>query len=118
MRSDKRRVLVVEDDPLTTGAIKMLLEWEGYQVDCAANGLEALNHLRKLGEKPDVILLDVVMPVLDGRQFREQQKDDPEIHDIPVIVVSAADTFALDAADYIQKPFLPQELLQAVHSQM
>jgi CheY-like chemotaxis protein len=94
------------------------VEGEGYQVDCAANGQEALNCLRNMEEKPDVILPDVVMPILDGRQFRERQKDDPAIQDIPVVVVPAADTFALDAADHIQKPFLPQELLKAVRSQI
>jgi len=117
MRSDKRRVLVVEDDPLTARAIKMVLEWDGYLVDCAANGLEALNRLRQMEAKPDVILLDVMMPVLDGQQFRQQQISDPAFNDIPVVVATAANNFSLDAADYVQKPFQPQELLRAIRSQ-
>ena len=71
-----KRILVVEDDSITSGAVKMVLEWEGYRVDCAANGREALNHLRQADEKPKLILLDVMMPVLDGHQFREEQKRD------------------------------------------
>lgn len=119
MSSDKcildKRILLVEDDASTAGAIKTVLQWEGYHVDCAANGQEALNQLRQPGLKPDVILLDIRMPVMDGRQFREEQKRDPIINDIPVVVVSG-DVLAssVDASDHIQKPFLPRELLEAI----
>ena len=117
MGSDKR-ILIVEDDSLTSGAIKMLLEWEGYHVDCAANGLEALHHLRQADEKPDLILLDVMMPILNGYQFREEQKRDPAINPIPVIVVSVIDSaFSPDASGHIQKPFQPEQLLEAIRSQ-
>jgi CheY-like chemotaxis protein len=117
MRSNKR-ILVVEDDSITSGAVKMVLEWEGYLVDCAANGRDALNHLRQTREKPNVILLDVMMPVLDGHQFREEQKRDPAINSIPVVVVSAADlASSLDASRHIHKPFQPEELLDAIRSQ-
>jgi CheY-like chemotaxis protein len=117
MSSDKR-ILVVEDDPITSGAVKMVLEWEGYHVDCAVNGQEALNHLRQSEEKPDLILLDVMMPILNGYQFREEQKRDPSIDSIPVIVVSAVDSASsLDASGHIYKPFHPEELLDAIRSQ-
>jgi CheY-like chemotaxis protein len=58
-----------------------------------------------------------MMPVLDGKQFRQQQKCDPAVNDIPVVVASAAHNFSLDAADYVQKPFQPQELLRAIRGQ-
>jgi CheY-like chemotaxis protein len=117
MSSDKH-ILVVEDDAITCGAVKMVLEWEGYHVDCAANGQEALNRLRQSEEKPDLILLDVTMPILDGHQFREEQMHDSDINGIPVIVVSAADIeSSLDASGYIHKPFHPEELLEAIRSQ-
>ena len=113
-----RRILVVEDDSLTSGAIKMVLEWEGYDVDCAANGQEALDHLRQAEEKPDLILLDLMMPILDGHQFREEQMHDPDINHIPVVVVSALDvSLTLDASGHIHKPFKPEELLQAIRCQ-
>jgi CheY-like chemotaxis protein len=116
--SSTKRILVVEDDSITSGAVKMVLEWEGYCVDCAANGREALNHLRQSEEKPSLILLDVMMPVLDGHQFREEQKRDPALDSIPVVVVSAADLdSSLDASGHIHKPFQPEELLEAIHRQ-
>ena len=113
-----KRILVVEDDPITCGAVKMVLEWEGYHVDCAVNGQEALNRLRQSEEKPDLILLDVMMPILNGYQFREEQKRDPSIDSIPVVVVSAvAIASSLDASGHIHKPFKPEELLEAIRSQ-
>lgn len=114
-----KHILVVEDDRLTAGAIKMVLEWEGYRVDCAANGQEALNHLLQSEEKPDLILLDLMMPVMDGQQFREEQKCDPAIDGIPVVVVSVVDSAtSQDASGYVRKPFLPEELLAAIRNQL
>ena len=116
--SSGKRILVIEDDPLTAGAVKMFLEWEGYRVDCAADGREALIRLRRSERKPDLILLDVMMPVLVGRQFREEQKRDPALSSIPVVVVSAADiASSLDASGLVRKPFLPEELLGAIRRQ-
>jgi CheY-like chemotaxis protein len=109
-----KSVLLVEDDPLTRGAMRMVLEWEGYRVCCAANGQEALDLLHQ-GERPSLILLDIAMPVLDGRQFRAEQEKDPALAQIPVIVVSGTAVAAtVEAAGHIQKPFLPGELLEAI----
>jgi CheY-like chemotaxis protein len=108
-----KKILVVEDDALTRGAIKMLLEWEDYRVDCAADGEEALGLLR-LGEKPSLILLDARMPGRDGWCFREEQRTDPDLAGIPVVVISGADASSLDAAGHIRKPFEPAELLEQV----
>jgi CheY-like chemotaxis protein len=109
-----RSILLVEDDEIVRRAIQMVLEWEGYQVDCASNGQEALDMLRA-GARPGLILLDVMMPVLDGGQFREEQKRDPELASIPVIVVSAASFAAsVDAVSLVRKPFEVEELLNAI----
>jgi CheY-like chemotaxis protein len=107
-------VLIIEDDEIIRRAMQMVLEWEGYRVDYATNGQEALDYLRA-GGRPSVILLDVMMPVLDGEKFREQQLADPELTAIPVIVVSAA-RFAtsVDGACHVNKPFEVQELLKAI----
>jgi len=110
-----RSILLVEDDEIIRRAMQMVLEWEGYQVDCASNGQEALDFLHA-GARPSLILLDVMMPVLDGEQFRQQQKEDPALASIPVIVVSAASfSSAIDAVYHVRKPFEVQDLLNAIH---
>jgi CheY-like chemotaxis protein len=109
-----KSVLLVEDDDLVRGAMKMVLEWEGYRVTCAANGRDALELLRASGP-PSVIMLDLMMPVLDGWQFCQQQKQDPALAAIPVVIVSAAHGAAeVEASGHVRKPFQPEELLQAI----
>lgn len=112
-----KSILLVEDDPLVRGAMKMVLEWEGYQVACTGNGREALDYLRS-GHRPTLILLDIMMPVLDGRQFRREQQEDPELASIPVVIVSAADVAAtVNANAYLQKPFQVADLIEAIRHQ-
>ena len=109
----RESVLVVEDSPLMQGAMKMILEWEGYRVSCAANGREALDRLRD--ERPGLILLDLHMPVMDGWQLRDELKQDPDLAAIPIITVSGmvnADSF--DGAGCVHKPFEPEELLAVI----
>lgn len=114
-----RTILLVEDDEIVRRAIQMVLEWEGYHVQCANNGQEALDVLRSGHTQPCLILLDIMMPVLDGEQFRQQQLRDPSIASIPVIVVSAASfAEAVSAVHHIHKPFEVQELLDAIHEQL
>lgn len=111
-------ILLVEDDEIVRRAIQMVLEWEGYRVVCAVNGQEALDQLRS-GYRPSLILLDIMMPVLDGEQFRRVQLNDPNLASIPVIVVSAA-AFAdsIHAAHHVRKPFEVQDLLHLIHEQV
>jgi CheY-like chemotaxis protein len=109
---------LVEDDELLRGAMKMVLEWEGYRVACAGDGRQALDYLRSR-ERPSLILLDVALPVLDGVRFREWQRRGPSLAAVPVVVVSglgAAD--CPEAAAHARKPFDPQELLEAVRRQV
>jgi CheY-like chemotaxis protein len=109
-----KTVLIIEDDSLIRGAMKMLLEWEGYRVDCAVNGEEGLDRLRGMA-LPSIILLDLMMPVLDGWQFMEERRQDPTLAAIPVIVVSALEEAENHwGAEHIRKPFQPPELLEAV----
>ena len=113
-----RRILIVEDDDLIRRAVQMVLEWEGYQVDCATNGQEALNYLQA-GHRPRLIVLDVMMPVLGGEQFRQEQLRDPLVSSIPVIVVSACESAtSVDAVRHVRKPFEVQELLDAIREQL
>ena len=84
-----RRVLIVEDDLDTREMLARFLEIAGYDVLQAANGREALDVLRG-GTAASVILLDLMMPVMDGWQFRGEQRSDPSMSHIPVVVVTAA----------------------------
>ena len=109
-------VFVVEDDVDTRDMLGRFLELEGFHVELAANGQQALDRLRD-GLKPSVILLDLMMPVMDGWQFRQQQLRDPEIADIPVVVVSAAGRDRIsnvDANAYLTKPVDLEQLLDRV----
>src|SRR5216684_2351169 len=83
-------VLIVEDDDDLRDMMAQLLTIEGFRAVAVANGREALEHLQS-AEKPDVILLDLMMPVMDGWEFRRRQKADPDLAQVPVIVLSAMD---------------------------
>ncbi len=101
-----KSVLIVEDDVEIRETLDGLLRVEGYEVSTASNGLEALQRLRA-GAHADVILLDLMMPVMDGWQFRVQQKRDPQLAGTPVIAISADSTSkaaAIDADAYLKKP--------------
>ena len=88
--ADRRpTVLLVNDDPDASEALGCLLEYEGYRVESAEDGREALQKLRA-GLEPSIILLDLIMPVMDGYQFRAEQLKDRDLAGIPIIVYSAA----------------------------
>jgi CheY-like chemotaxis protein len=82
------QILIVEDDPGLREALAEVLADEGYDLLSARDGLEAVNLLKK-GKRPDVILLDLSMPVVNGWEFRMFQKRDPELAQIPVILITA-----------------------------
>jgi CheY-like chemotaxis protein len=81
-------ILIVEDDSALREALAQVLSDEGYELFSARDGLEAVNCLKK-GNRPDVILLDLSMPVVNGWEFRMFQKRDPELARIPVVLVTA-----------------------------
>ena len=90
---ERKRILLIEDDPSLRHVLKLFLESEeGYFVDCVSNGQEALDYLGK-HERPSLILLNLEMPIMDGFQFAAQQKQNPKIADIPVVLSSAADPY-------------------------
>jgi CheY-like chemotaxis protein len=109
-------VLIVEDDLDTREMLGRFLELEGYRVETAENGKRALERLGS-GMGACVILLDLMMPVMDGWQFRQEQIRDASLADIPVIVVSAAGRDRLEkiqADAYLSKPVDLDELLGCV----
>ena len=108
----ERTVLIVEDDVDTREMLGRYLELEGFRVETAANGRQALEQL-EAGSEPSVIVLDLMMPVMDGWQFRREQSRRDQIANIPVIVVSAAgkDRISqIDADAYLSKPVDLDEL--------
>jgi CheY-like chemotaxis protein len=114
------RVLVVEDDFDIRAMIELALELEGFEVTAAANGRDALERLRS-GYVPGVILLDLMMPVMNGWEFRDAQRADPALAGIPTVILSgdgnvAEKTVALAAAAFIRKPLDLDELHAAVRS--
>ena len=109
-------ILVVDDDQDIRDSLREVLEDEGYEVACVSNGREALDYLKAAPTKPCVILLDLMMPVMDGWQFRKEQKQDPEIADIPLVVITATGKrpVLIDAAELVMKPLDLNQLFRAV----
>jgi CheY-like chemotaxis protein len=96
-RPKLKSVFIVDDDPDICEILQDLLESYGYRVATAANGADALDKLRA-GEEPCLILLDLMMPVMDGIEFRDEQLRDPALAAIPVVIVSAGGDVAAKAA--------------------
>jgi two-component system, chemotaxis family, chemotaxis protein CheY len=83
------RLLVVDDDPDGVEAMRFLLESSGFSVDTASNGREALQTMRR-GPSPDVVILDLLMPVMNGWEFLDEVRHDDRLASIPVIVVTGS----------------------------
>lgn len=120
----KAKILIIDDDPDFVEATRTVLESGPYEVSVAYDGDEGLAKVRS--EKPDLIILDIIMPTQDGFQVCEKIKADPELSRLPVIMLTAlSQQFAetsyslregmmLEAEDYIDKPVPPTELLAKV----
>ena len=120
----KAKILLVDDDIDFVESTKTVLESKPYEVIVAYEGDEALRKARE--EKPDLILLDIIMPVKDGFAAAEQLKKDPQLSKIPTLMLTSFAArrggtaipvgrgFTLEAEDYIDKPVSPEELLAIV----
>jgi CheY-like chemotaxis protein len=109
-------ILLIEDDPDVADTLRGLLRAFGYQVELAIDGNHGLRALRS-GLRPNLILLDLMMPNMDGHRFREIQRDDPELEKIPTMVITAdarASAEKLGVAACFRKPFDPERLLDAI----
>lgn len=115
-----QRVLVIEDDEMIRESLMELLEDHGYQTDGAGHGREALDKLlAPTTAPPCLIVLDLMMPIMDGREFRRQQLADPALSQIPVVIMSAYRDFEqladeLAPVGMFRKPLKVQELLDVV----
>lgn len=120
----KVKILLVDDDPDFVAATKVVLESKPYEVIVAYDGDEGLEKARD--DRPDLIILDVIMPVKDGFMVCQQLKKDPQLSSIPVLMltafsekfgetsVSLSQGLTLEAEDFIDKPVTPAELLLRV----
>lgn len=117
----KRRVLIIEDEPSIILSLEFLLQREGYETAAAMDGEEGLGLVGRW--RPDVVLLDVMMPKRNGYEICRAIKADPDLTSIPVIIVSAKGQevevlkgLELGAAAYITKPFGNVEVLEAIRA--
>jgi CheY-like chemotaxis protein len=111
-------VLIVEDDPELRHMMVQMLALEGFEPESAGDGLEALQMLRAPGPHPHVIVLDMMMPRMDGWEFCREQRRDPRLAHIPVVVLSAAprEWLQIPAAAVLSKPFDYDRLLAAIRT--
>ncbi len=116
-----KKIMVVDDEPYIARVIKFKLEQEGYTVIAANDGQSGLQKIKE--EKPDMVLLDVMMPGLSGYEVCQKIKEDAELAGIPVVILTAKGQerdreqgLTMGASDYITKPFSPNRLLELVKS--
>lgn len=120
MSDEPKRVVCIEDEPEMIDLVRLILGRRGFSVIGANGGVEGLEAVRREG--PDLVLLDLMMPDMDGWEVYQQMKADATLREIPVVVVTAKaqsidKVLGLHIAkvdDYITKPFGPQELLESV----
>lgn len=124
----KSKILIIDDDPDFVEATRIVLESKDYHVSVAYNGKEGLAKVRS--ERPDLVILDIIMPHQDGFRVCEEIKSDRQLARIPVIIMtslsekwgevtlSVTQGLKLEAEDYIDKPVAPEELLQRVEKRL
>ena len=122
--TDKKYILVVDDDPDLVETIAMMLESNGFEVGMAYDGIEGEEAIKQ--RRPDLIILDVMMPRKDGYKLCAELKSNPDTEDIPIILLTAvgeavpttrythADGMSTEADEYIAKPIDTQSLLEAI----
>lgn len=122
--TEKKKILLIDDDPDFVEAVRVIIASGGYDVRVAYDGAEGLEAVAQ--EKPDLIILDVMMPVMNGHEACSRLKADPETAKIPIILLTAVadrvttstythrDMLESEAEDYMPKPVEPAELLSLV----
>ncbi|MCJ7807294.1 MAG: response regulator [Dehalococcoidia bacterium] len=117
----KPKILVIDDDVDLVVVMKGTLESKLFEVIVAYNGQEGLEKAKK--EKPDLIILDIMMPVMDGFNFAEQFSKDPSLTSIPVLALtsfseSLGQPFPFQVSEYLTKPIKPKDLIAKVQSHL
>lgn len=115
-----KKIMVVDDEPDTVDLVKLVLETEGYEISVAYSGQEALDMIKV--DRPDLVLLDIMMPQMDGWAVRKKIVGNEETKDIPVVMLTAKaqpidkmiGLHVVGVTDYITKPFGRKELIDSV----
>ncbi len=102
----KKLILIIDDSQDNQDLLKLLFSARGHEVLCTHNGIEALAILQELSHLPDLIFLDARMPIMDGYQFRIEQKKNPRLKDIPVVIMSGD-----NEAEMNEKMIYPEKVL-------
>lgn len=123
--NDHLDILLVEDDALTVALLEHLLRRHGHQVTVASDGQRAWDMIQSRASAPDLVLLDLMLPYIDGYELLQLMRAQPAWQRTPVVVLSAKSqeedvvrSFELGATDYVTKPFRAQELLARVRRQV
>lgn len=118
-RDKKNKVLLVDDDKQILSSLRVYLELENYEVYTASNGLEAIKQIKEC--KPEIVVLDIMMPEMDGFEVLEKMKAEKEYRDIPVIMLTAKSQdidvlkgYRMGASSYMTKPFNLNELVENI----
>jgi CheY-like chemotaxis protein len=116
---DNKNILLIEDDIDINEAVTYILQEEGYIVISTFNGQEALEYLRDSNQKPALIILDIMMPIMNGYEFREAQLKDPKISSIPTILLSASgkyeDFSQMNFSECLKKPLDLERLIEVIN---
>jgi DNA-binding response OmpR family regulator len=111
-----KRILICDDDPLLVDLLSFRLAAKGYEIETAEDGAEAISSLER--SRPDAIILDAMMPVIDGYEVLRRIRETPSTSDIPVLMLTArrqeddiVGALRLGANDFMVKPFIPEELM-------
>lgn len=118
--SDKKTIMVVEDDPDMTEIVRIILEGEGYNVVCAPSGPDFFSQIK--GQKPDLIVLDVMLPDMDGLEVLRRVRGDDHTSSIPVVMLTIKDqyddiqrAYELGCDYYLPKPFTRKQMVDTVN---
>jgi len=114
--SDRKVVVIVDDEPGICGTLQDVFEDEGYEVRCAADGARALEVLNQLPNPPCVVLLDLMMPVLDGNAVYRAMKADPRLRDVAVVITTSDPSNAPAGVLIMKKPIQLKVLIDAVRT--
>lgn len=121
---DQKRILVVDDEPDFASIVQTNLESEGFTVEVAYDGVQGLAKVNE--NPPDLVVLDVMMPEKDGYKMAKEMKNNPDMEEIPIIMLTAvgdhvtstryshADGMSMEADDYLPKPASAEQILEAV----